>query len=140
MAQTKPHKKLTLKQQRFIRSYADCGNGTRAILAAGYECKTKRSAKQMSYQLLKKPHVASGLRELLDTLYPNLKKDAGAWLIQAIQAPIAGSPADTGEVPAMTWAEKRGWLEMLARLSAPASAPTQTTVNVVAGPPQLPRS
>jgi phage terminase small subunit len=49
-------KKLTLKQKRFAREYIKTGNGTQSAIKAGYSEKT---AKEMAYENLTKPHIKS---------------------------------------------------------------------------------
>jgi phage terminase small subunit len=49
--------KLTDKERRFCLEYlVDC-DATRALMAAGYNCKSKRMATNLSAKMLKKPHI-----------------------------------------------------------------------------------
>ena len=55
--------RLTLKQQRFVLSYARCGNATRAAIDAGYSAKT---ASQIGYENLRKHEIREVLGEALE--------------------------------------------------------------------------
>jgi len=52
---------LSLKQQRFVREYAHLGNATEAARRAGY--KQTNSISQIAHENLRKPLVASAIRE-----------------------------------------------------------------------------
>lgn len=57
--------KLNHKQQRFCEEYVLDFNGTQAAIRAGYSATT---AKEMAYENLNKPHIASHIDELCDEL------------------------------------------------------------------------
>lgn len=50
--------KLTLRDQRFVREYQLCGNGAKAAIAAGFSAK---SAKEIAYQMMQRPHIREAL-------------------------------------------------------------------------------
>ena len=50
--------KLSHKQMRFVREYAELGNGAEAARRAGYKPK---AAKEIAHENLTKPHVASAV-------------------------------------------------------------------------------
>jgi phage terminase small subunit len=69
--------KLTNKQELFIAEYCiDC-NASRAAIAAGY---AKDSAKEMGYENLTKPHVASKVRQRLLEMASRAEITAGSVL------------------------------------------------------------
>lgn len=51
-------KTLTFLQKRFIKEYAECGNGSQAARRAGY---SPSAARQQAYENLRKPHVRDAL-------------------------------------------------------------------------------
>lgn len=51
---------LTPKQKAFADEYLKCGNATEAAINAGY---SKRTAKEMGYENLTKPHVSAYIAE-----------------------------------------------------------------------------
>lgn len=51
-------RKLTLREQRFVREYQLCGNASKAAIAAGYSAKTSRN---IGYELLSRPVVSAAL-------------------------------------------------------------------------------
>jgi len=51
---------LEPKQARFVQEYLLDYNGTEAAIRAGY---SRRSARQIGYELLKKPDVSKAVRE-----------------------------------------------------------------------------
>lgn len=53
-------RKLTKKQEVFVREYLIDGNGTRAAIAAGY---SKATAGVMAFENLRKPQIASLVRQ-----------------------------------------------------------------------------
>lgn len=57
--------KLNPKQQRFCEEYILDFNGAQAAIRAGYSAVT---AKEMAYENLRKPHIASHIEELCDEL------------------------------------------------------------------------
>jgi hypothetical protein len=54
---------LSLKQQRFVKEYAQLGNGTEAARRAGYSQSSDDVTRQQAAENLAKPHVASAIRE-----------------------------------------------------------------------------
>lgn len=52
--------KLTLKQKAFADFYIELGNATEAAIKAGY---SKRTAKEVGYENLTKPHIKSYIEE-----------------------------------------------------------------------------
>ena len=52
---------LSLKQQRFVKEYAHLGNASEAARRAGY--KQTSSISQIAHENLRKPLVASAIRE-----------------------------------------------------------------------------
>lgn len=55
--------KLTPKQQRFAEEYLVDLNATQAAIRAGY---SKRTAREMGYENLTKPHIQAAVRKALD--------------------------------------------------------------------------
>ena len=53
--------KLTIRQERFILAYFECGNATQAAIKAGYSRKTARF---IASENLTKPNIIGSLREL----------------------------------------------------------------------------
>lgn len=58
--------KLTVKQQKFVDAFIKTGNATQAALDAGY---SKKTAPVIGYENLKKPYVASAIKEQMDALH-----------------------------------------------------------------------
>jgi Terminase small subunit len=57
---------LTLKRQRFLRSYFQSGNAAQAVREAGYRVKDARSAADVGHEILASPtvqHAFQALRE-----------------------------------------------------------------------------
>ena len=61
---------LTFKQQRFVEEYQVDGNGTQAVLRAGY--KTKHPA-EMAYGLLRNTKVKHALQDAQNVCSERLK-------------------------------------------------------------------
>lgn len=57
--------KLTEKQKRFADYYIETGNATEAAMRAGY---SKKTAKEMGYENLTKPHIKTYIDERLKEL------------------------------------------------------------------------
>jgi len=90
---------LTLKQSRFVENYCDSGNGAEAARRAGY---TEKSAKEMAYENLTKPHIQAALSVRLDQAgisEPRLLKilDEGLEVMAVKTATHEGKIADTRE-------------------------------------------
>jgi phage terminase small subunit len=68
-------KTLTPQQQKFVTEYLRSGNAKEATLIAGY---SEKSARSMSYQLLKIPIIMAEIKKAQDTIQSegvyNLKK------------------------------------------------------------------
>lgn len=57
-------KKLTVKQRKFCQFYAQSGDATESAIKAGYSSKT---AKEIGYENLTKPHLQNYLKKLSET-------------------------------------------------------------------------
>ena len=56
--------RLTIKQKRFVEAYIkNGGNGTRAVIEAGYRVASESSAQVIASQYLKKPIIAMALEK-----------------------------------------------------------------------------
>ena len=56
--------RLTIKQKRFVEAYIkNGGNGTRAVIEAGYRVASESSAQVIASQYLKKPIIALALEK-----------------------------------------------------------------------------
>ena len=56
--------RLTIKQKRFVEAYIkNGGNGTRAVIEAGYRVSSESSAQVIASQYLKKPIIALALEK-----------------------------------------------------------------------------
>lgn len=53
-------RELTFKQRRFVNEYCVDGNGTQAVIRAGYSSDT---ARQIATELLSKPHIQAAIEE-----------------------------------------------------------------------------
>lgn len=58
--------KTTLKQKKFVKELVKTGNGTQAIINAGYNAKSRRVAGVMAVDNLNKPSVQNALLTELD--------------------------------------------------------------------------
>ncbi len=56
-------KKLTERQQRFVKEYTDCGNGAEAARRAGY---SEDNARNQAVENLAKPNIQAAIAELMD--------------------------------------------------------------------------
>jgi len=67
----------TLKQARFARAYAESGNGTQAVIDAGYKVKRREVARVMAPELLANPNVQQEVetwqQRLERNIVPSLK-------------------------------------------------------------------
>lgn len=61
-------KRLTQKQEDFIRYYIETGNGTLSAISAGY-CTNRNTAAVIASENLRKPNVLARLNELRDEIY-----------------------------------------------------------------------
>src|SRR5262249_21623750 len=57
---------LTLKRRRFLKAYIESGNQRRAVLAAGYDCKTPQTASAVAKEILADPYVQHAYQALLE--------------------------------------------------------------------------
>lgn len=64
MANTKSQK-LTPKEKKFCQYYVELGNGTEAVLKAGYVCKTKPAAGVKAHELLKKSNIKNEIDHIM---------------------------------------------------------------------------
>jgi phage terminase small subunit len=55
-------KKLTLKQQRFIKEYVKSGNGTQSAIKAGY---SKKSAREIAKENMTKPLIKEVINKVM---------------------------------------------------------------------------
>lgn len=80
---------LSVKEENFIREYlANNGNGTDAVIAAGYNCSTRESAAVQASCLLRKPNVAAKLveaRAAIANKYEAKREDVVRWLHETMQ-------------------------------------------------------
>lgn len=109
-------KKLTVRQQRFVREVVKTGNGVQSLTPAGYNPTTLGSAKAMASTLLRKPKVQSAIVELLDQMHPNLDLECVTWIAKALKAPIKGSAEDDGSTPPQSWSDKLASITQISRL------------------------
>jgi hypothetical protein len=63
MPEVKLRQRLSQKQIRFIKEYAVHGNGAEAVRNAGYSTSSDNVVYQQASENLRKPHVASALKE-----------------------------------------------------------------------------
>lgn len=99
-------RKLTKKQQIFVEEYVKDPNATKAAKKAKYSEKT---AKEMGYENLTKPHVAAAVSEKMESIYEKIDEK---WIIENIHKVMvkafeAGKLADANKA-----------LEMLAKWKA----------------------
>jgi len=64
MSVKKDTNKLTIKEKAFCRYYIELGNGTEAVIKAGYVCKTKPAAGVKAHELLKKSNIRKEITRL----------------------------------------------------------------------------
>src|SRR5262249_28396752 len=57
---------LTLKRRRFVLDLIDHGNQRRAVVTAGYNCKSPKTATEIGQQLLADPYVQHAYQALLE--------------------------------------------------------------------------
>jgi phage terminase small subunit len=91
----KPKKKpkLTLKQEKFVNKYIETGNGTEAVIQAGYD--TNRDvARRISSENLTKPDIQKAVQSRKEEFYQRL--DAEVMNLLDSLVAIANSP-DTPE-------------------------------------------
>ena len=82
--------KLTAKQQRFVEEYLLDLNATQAAIRAGYSEKT---ASEMGYENLSKPHIADAIALGKDTRSERTQIDAD-WLLERLAAEADADVAD----------------------------------------------
>lgn len=70
MTEKKTEPKLTPKQRKFINEYIKEENKTQAALKAGY---SKKSAAEMGYENMKKPHVQDAYNKKLNEVFEKLQ-------------------------------------------------------------------
>lgn len=70
--------KWTKKLEHFCERFVVHGNGTRAAIEAGY---SKKTATEMAYENLRKPHVSEKIKELRKKLSDESMIDA-FWVLQ----------------------------------------------------------
>ena len=73
---------LTFKQQRFVEEYQVDGNGTQAVLRAGYQ--TKHPA-EMAYELLRNTKVKHTLQDAQNTRSERLQMQVNLSVKQYIE-------------------------------------------------------
>ncbi len=85
MAETEPNKTLsellvglTLKEARFCKNWLRHGNGTQAIIDAGYDVKDENSAGSMAVTMLQKPHIKEYMER---ALAPEMNEVTPEWII-----------------------------------------------------------
>ena len=79
---------LTFKQQRFVEEYQVDGNGSQAVLRAGY--KTKHPA-EIAYGLLRHPKVKHSLQSAQNSRRERLKMRADSTVRQYIELKERGT-------------------------------------------------
>lgn len=62
----KKERPLTIKEKAFCAEYVKSGNGTEAVLKAGYNCKSDNTAASRANELLRKPKIAQEIQQLQD--------------------------------------------------------------------------
>jgi len=68
-------KRLTLKQKKFVQEYVkNNGNGTKAVIDAGYDVKNKQTAGTIAKENIKKPHLKKSIEEHLQEAGYNPKE------------------------------------------------------------------
>jgi phage terminase small subunit len=87
---------LTDKQETFIREYLVDLNATQAAIRAGYSAKT---AKEMGYENLTKPHIRARIEELQGLRAEKLELDAD-WVLNRL---IAITDRCMKSEPVMKW-------------------------------------
>jgi|GEM_PF-789657 len=70
-------RKLTDRQERFVVAFLGCANGAEAARTAGYSQKT---AREMAYENLSKPHIASAIKRKRDQIMKDEESKVD-WLI-----------------------------------------------------------
>lgn len=74
---------MTHKLKKFVKEYQKTGNGGKAVIAAGYNVKSKESARVIASNNLKRPSVMSALEKnaqlfesaIVDTVKWGMKSD-----------------------------------------------------------------
>ena len=56
--------KLTIKQRKFVKRYADTGNATKSAMKV-YDTSNYNTAKSIGYENLTKPHIKKALDEIM---------------------------------------------------------------------------
>lgn len=97
-------KALTPKERLFVLEYIVDLNATKAAIRVGYSAKT---AAQIGYENLRKPHIAKAIDEAIKERADRLKVDA-SWVLQRLMseatADIADIYADDGSLlPVSEW-------------------------------------
>lgn len=107
-------KRLTIKEKKFVKSVAKSGNQTEATKEV-YNVSSHASAKALGSKLMTKDHIKAAVEYEL----AQLETTGVKWLQEAMAAPIGQSgDIDLDGRPAMSWEDKRKWLETGAKLGA----------------------
>jgi len=77
-------KKLTIKQERFVREVSTGKPASEAVVAAGYRPTTPHSAAQMGHELMKNPRIQNALQAQLETDYPGVTRKAAEVLYRML--------------------------------------------------------
>jgi len=75
-------RKLTDRQERFVVAFLGCANGAEAARTAGYSEKT---AREMAYENLSKPHIALAIKRKRDQIMKDEESKVD-WLISRLTA------------------------------------------------------
>ena len=68
---------LTEKQRRFVDEYIIDADGAKAVLRAGYKCKSARIAASVAKELLQKPDIREAIDERMEQLQSERVASAG---------------------------------------------------------------
>ena len=105
-----PKKRLTAKEQRFVKSYAS-GNVdlAGAITTAGYQTSSVQSSRSLATKMLRKDHIQQALSECIEAEFPDVAQLSARRLYNII-ASEESSPAEL--IKAIEFVSKIcGWLQ-----------------------------
>jgi phage terminase small subunit len=93
---TKKKDKLTVKEEKYVRALVETGNGTEAIIQAGYNVTSRESARSLSATKRAQPKIQNAIAKLMLKKYPETEMATVDAMHELITAPIKMADGDEG--------------------------------------------
>ena len=120
-------KRLTIKEKKFAKDVSQTGNATKSVKKF-YNPSSDNSARAMGHNLMSREHVKAEIEKHMLSLEPV----ASSWLEAALRAPIGRGVDEDGNI-AMSWEDKRKWIETGAKLGGWGKQPEPSSIDVTPG-------